>query len=84
MNKGLSRMYEEHFRVGMVIDRDGGKILIEAKDRGAYYEFAIADDGSGIAESQRQRIFEMFYTVDNSTSTTNAGIGLALVIIKKE
>ena len=60
-------------------DRDGGKILIEAKDRGAYYEFAIADDGPGIAESQRQRVFEMFYTVDNSTSNSNTGIGLALV-----
>ena len=60
-------------------DRDGGKILIEAKDRGAYYEFAIADDGLGIAESQRQRIFEMFYTGNNSTSTSNTGIGLALV-----
>ena len=60
-------------------DRDRGKILVEAKDRGTYYEFAIADDGPGIAESQRQRIFEIFQTVNNSTSTTNTGIGLALV-----
>ena len=60
-------------------DRDRGKILVEAKDRGTHYEFAIADDGPGIAESQRQRIFEIFYTVNNRTSTTNTGIGLALV-----
>lgn len=60
-------------------DRDRGKILVEAKNRGTHYEFAIADDGPGIAESQRQRIFEIFQTVHNNTSTTNTGIGLALV-----
>ena len=60
-------------------DRDRGKILVEAKDRGTHYQFAIADDGPGIAESQRQRIFEIFQTVHNKTSTTNTGIGLALV-----
>ena len=60
-------------------DRDRGKILVEVKDRGTDYEFAIADDGPGIIESQRQRIFEIFQTVHNNTSTTNTGIGLALV-----
>ena len=60
-------------------DRDRGKILVEAKDRGTHYKFTIADDGPGIAKSQRQRIFEIFQTVHNNTSTTNTGIGLALV-----
>lgn len=60
-------------------DRDRGKILVEAKDRGTYYEFAIADDGPGIEKSQQQRIFEIFKTVHNNTSSTNTGIGLALI-----
>ena len=60
-------------------DRDRGKISVAVEDRGTHYEFAIADDGPGIEESQRQRIFKIFHTVNNNSSSTNTGIGLALV-----
>lgn len=60
-------------------DRDRGQIDLTVKDCGNYYEFAIADDGPGIPEADRERIFEIFQTLENKTSTTNTGIGLALV-----
>ena len=60
-------------------DREIGKIQVTAKDCNTHYEFAIADDGPGIAVSERERVFEMFQTLNNSSSTTNTGIGLALV-----
>lgn len=60
-------------------DRDTGKIEITALDCNTYYQFAIADNGPGIPESERERIFEIFQTLNNNTSSTNTGIGLALV-----
>ena len=66
-------------------DKDTGIVELTAIERDNHYEFAIADDGPGIAESERERVFEIFQTL-NSRSSTNTGIGLALVkkIIKEE
>ena len=60
-------------------DRDTGEIKLTVKDCDRYYEFAIADDGPGIPETERERIFQIFQTIENKTSTTNTGIGLALI-----
>ena len=60
-------------------DKEIGKIQITAKDCNTHYEFAIADDGPGIPVSERERVFEMFQTLNDCCSTTNTGIGLALV-----
>ena len=58
---------------------DEGQIDFIVKDHGQHYEFAIADDGPGIPEEHRDRIFEIFQTLENKSSTTNTGIGLALI-----
>ncbi|MGF1588657.1 MAG: ATP-binding protein [Pleurocapsa sp.] len=60
-------------------DRDTGQIEVTVRDCHTHYEFAIADDGPGIPPTERERIFEIFQTLENSSSTTNTGIGLALV-----
>ena len=60
-------------------DRDRGEIQISATDRHTHYELAIADDGPGIPEADKERIFEIFQTTQNSLSTTNTGIGLAII-----
>lgn len=67
-------------------DRDRGKIEISIEDCDTHYQFAIADDGPGIDSRDRERIFQIFQTLKNKTSTTNTGIGLALVtkIIEQE
>ncbi|WP_310486783.1 PAS domain S-box protein [Chamaesiphon sp. VAR_69_metabat_338] len=60
--------------------RADGRIEIETKDLGDYYQFSIADDGPGIPSGEaRERIFEIFQTLKPSSSTENTGIGLALV-----
>ncbi len=67
-------------------DRDTGQIEVTAQDCNTYYQLAIADDGPGIPQTDRERIFEIFQTIENNSSTTNTGIGLALVkkIIQEE
>jgi PAS domain S-box-containing protein len=61
-------------------DRTDGRIEIAAEDVGERYQFSIADDGPGIPEGEgRERMFEIFQTLQPSISSDNTGIGLALV-----
>jgi signal transduction histidine kinase len=43
------------------------------------YEFAIADDGPGIAPEQHDRMFKIFQAVNPQKRTDSTGIGLAIV-----
>lgn len=43
----------------------------------------IADEGCGIAETERQLIFDKFYRIGNEETRKNKGTGLGLYIVKK-
>ena len=43
----------------------------------------MQDTGIGIAEEDRERIFDRFFTVDKSHSGKNGGFGLGLSVVKK-
>lgn len=56
----------------------GGKIWIWCEERGGFYQFHIKDDGPGIPENERSKIFKIFYR-PQSNRTDGTGMGLALV-----
>ncbi|GFE72047.1 ATP-binding protein [Chroococcus sp. FPU101] len=60
-------------------NRDGGLIEIKAMAQGEYYEFAVTDDGPGIAPESHQKIFGIFQTLPSSSQSKNTGMGLAIV-----
>lgn len=43
-----------------------------------YFNFSIKDNGKGFSESQKDKIFEVFYSEDASDLVESSGIGLAL------
>ena len=55
------------------------KIAISVRDAGEFYEFAVADNGPGIAPQFQDRIWGIFQTLEARDKVEGTGIGLALV-----
>lgn len=59
--------------------RIDGKIAISVHNQKSFYEFAIADDGAGIAPQYHEKVFGIFQTLEARDKSENTGIGLAIV-----
>lgn len=57
----------------------GGLVTIRLKEEEDNYIFIIEDEGPGIPEEYRQKVFNKFYQTDNSHKQEGNGLGLALV-----
>jgi signal transduction histidine kinase len=60
---------------------DGGTIEIGGVVSGAVYQVSISDQGLGMTPEQVERVFEKFYRVDASNTSTE-GTGLGMTIAK--
>ncbi|CAN7673165.1 ATP-binding protein [Pseudoduganella sp. LjRoot289] len=58
--------------------QSGGRIVVSLHGRDTALILSIADDGPGIPEHQRERIFDRFYR-GRADDTPGSGLGLAIV-----
>lgn len=62
---------------------DGGHIRVTAGVKNNYVWMDVSDDGIGIPEKDRERIFDRFYRVDKARSRESGGTGLGLSIARE-
>lgn len=63
---------------------DGGEVSVAARpvEGGRRVEIAVADNGIGIPDDEKARIFDKFYQSDATATRRYGGIGLGLSIVK--
>ncbi len=59
-------------RVEVAVHRDGSRVVL-----------TVDDDGAGIPEDQRERVFERFVRLDEARSRDAGGSGLGLAIVRE-
>jgi signal transduction histidine kinase len=58
--------------------KDSGRIVIKAEDRGEAVYVSVADDGIGVPEEDREKVFERFHRSANGRFVPGTGLGLAI------
>ncbi|MGW6892298.1 sensor histidine kinase [Streptomyces sp. PAN_FS17] len=57
-------------------------VALTVRREGEWVVAAVADDGAGVAEADRERIFERFVRLDEARSRDDGGAGLGLAIAR--
>lgn len=59
--------------------KENGKINISIKKNNNNVEISIKDNGIGMTEEEKKKVFERFYQVDQSHYSEGSGLGLSIV-----
>ncbi len=61
----------------------GGNIALSVARENGEIAVRVVDDGAGLSETERARVFEMFYQGDARAGAGNGGLGLGLALVKQ-
>jgi two-component system sensor histidine kinase BarA len=81
-NEGRITLSARPVTVELRLDDDGPAVVMHSLRRTAV-EIRVSDTGIGIAENERERVFDAFYQVDSSSTREQGGTGLGLSIVRR-
>lgn len=78
----FTRLYDNIISNSLKYNSKGTKILFEIKEQKEKVKIKIADNGIGIQDDLKEKIFDPF-TTSNKSRTSGKGTGLGMAIVKK-
>lgn len=78
----LSEMVYNLCENAVKYNRSGGSVWVALEEQADEIQLSVRDNGIGIPEDSKLRVFERFYRVDKSRSKQIGGTGLGLSIVK--
>ncbi|MGE0396163.1 MAG: sensor histidine kinase [Kofleriaceae bacterium] len=80
--KALDQIFVNLIDNAVKYSKAGGHVSVVARPDGDRVRIEVRDDGPGIPEKHRERVFERFYRADPSRAREAGGTGLGLSIVK--
>lgn|GEM_PF-2248132 len=75
----LTQIFTNIINNAIKYSRENSKIVVECKCGDADFEFSVSDSGFGIAERDKQKLFDPFFRGGNAMEIPGSGLGLAIV-----
>ncbi len=79
----LKRMFGNLLSNAIKYSKQGGSVRLAVRDSVDSYLFSVADDGIGVLEKDKKKIFKGFYRTKGARLATDQGTGLGLYYIKQ-
>lgn len=79
IGQAMVNLLENAMKYAKPEDGSAGKITVDLRREGGNVVIAVADNGPGIPEADRNRVLERFVRLEKSRSEPGSGLGLALV-----
>lgn len=79
----LRKVLEKVLKNALLWSPEGGHIVLRVVQLPREVEIHVVDQGPGVPESERERVFERFYQVGNGLTDKPAGTGLGLAFARE-
>jgi two-component system sensor histidine kinase RstB len=81
-DRGLLRRALQNL-LGNALRYASKRVEVQLQAAAGILQIAVDDDGPGVPEAQRERIFEPFSRLDETRSKSSGGYGLGLAIVRR-
>lgn len=78
----INEVFENLISNALKYSPHGGEVEIGGEQRENEVLLFVRDEGMGIDESEKERVFERFYRIDDKLSRSTQGAGLGLFLVK--
>jgi signal transduction histidine kinase len=80
---GLGQVIDNLLENALKFSPPGGTVVIRVATNRAEITVSVADEGPGIPDSEKERVFERFYQGEAGRAARNRGAGLGLAICRE-
>ena len=78
----LERVLYNLGKNAIAYNKEGGLVVFDFAEDGENYFIYVRDTGLGIDEEEKEKVFDLFYRVDESRNKKTGGYGIGLNLVK--